>query len=77
MDHVPAGQKFEAPVVLCAHCQAGMMMNPLRTRQREWCAKCDRYICDRCALVLKVSGDCQSFERVLARIHDKAVLLGS
>jgi len=47
---------FEAPIATCSHCQAGVVMNPLRTRARAWCHTCDRYICDRCDAIRAAPG---------------------
>lgn len=44
------GEILEAPTITCSHCQAIMIVNPGRTRERGYCAKCDHYICDTCAL---------------------------
>lgn len=54
---------FEAPTYTCSHCQRVVVVNPLRTRAREWCAKCDRIICDQCSKVMAATGVCESFER--------------
>lgn len=43
---VGEGQKFEAGVLTCAHCQRQVIINPLRTRDRNYCRKCDHYVCD-------------------------------
>lgn len=42
---------LEAPTITCAHCAGVWMVNPLRTRPRNYCRKCDRYTCDACAVV--------------------------
>jgi hypothetical protein len=47
---------LEAAVLTCSHCQKGLIVQPLRTREREYCRKCDHYICDDCALVAKLNG---------------------
>jgi hypothetical protein len=63
---VPAvgkGQVYESPLIVCGHCQCAVIIEPLRTRAREWCAKCDRYICDDCGLRMHVTLECQSVER--------------
>lgn len=41
----------EAPTITCAHCAGVWMVNPNRTRPRNYCRKCDRYICDSCGIV--------------------------
>lgn len=42
---------YAAPTITCWHCKTVFMVNPLRTRPREYCRKCDRYICDGCGAV--------------------------
>ena len=69
------GSLFEAAVITCSHCQRSMYRNPLRTREREYCAGCDHYICDRCGLVKKITGQCQDIRRVFDRLQNEAVLL--
>lgn len=48
-DQVKEGQVFEADTLRCNHCGTQFIMNPLRTRPREHCFKCNQYICDGCA----------------------------
>jgi hypothetical protein len=48
---VREGVVFESATYSCSHCQTVVVMNPLRTRERAYCRKCDRYICDNCDLV--------------------------
>lgn len=50
--HGPAvgkGQLYESATVQCVHCQRIVILNPLRTRARHYCAKCDDFQCDLCA----------------------------
>lgn len=43
------GVRFlERSTITCAHCAAVYVKNPERVRAREFCRKCDRYICDHC-----------------------------
>jgi hypothetical protein len=42
------GMKFEGAVIACRHCRAHVVKNPLRTRERAFCGKCNDYICDAC-----------------------------
>lgn len=63
---VPAvgkGQVYESAVVVCAHCQYVVIIEPNRSRERAWCAKCDRYICDDCGAQMKATLECQSVDR--------------
>ena len=52
----------EAPTYTCSHCCKVVIINPLRTRAREWCAKCDRVICDECSKVMAATGQHECFE---------------
>lgn len=45
---VGKGKMLEAPTYSCVHCQRVVIMNPLRTRARVYCGKCDDYVCDPC-----------------------------
>jgi len=42
----PEGKVNERDVQFCSHCGTAVIINPLRTRPRSYCAKCDHYICD-------------------------------
>ena len=63
---VGADRKGEFATVTCCHCNTVVILNPLRTRKRGYCAKCDAYICDNpgCGL------ECRSFEKLLDFVQD-------
>lgn len=65
---------FEAPTITCSHCQKVVVLNPLRNRDRAYCAKCDHYICDDpCGVAYKVSGGaCRSFRALMEQLTDQA-----
>lgn len=47
------GKLFEADTLTCAHCKNTWVKNPLRTRERPKCHKCNyHYICDGCAVAM-------------------------
>ena len=46
--HCGEGKLFEAATLTCSHCGCSYVKNPLRTRERAYCQKCDHYICDGC-----------------------------
>ena len=52
---------FEAPTYTCSHCQAVVVMNPLRTRDRAYCTGCDRYICDSCGFARSQGAACKPY----------------
>lgn len=63
---VGAGQVFESAVAVCNHCLADVVLNPNRTREREWCYTCDRYICDACGAAKKAGAGCVPAEKKIA-----------
>jgi hypothetical protein len=64
---VGKGQLLETPTVQCVHCQRVVILNPLRTRPRHYCQKCDDYQCDTCALL-----PCKPFEQWALETINKA-----
>lgn len=42
------GKTLEAPTLTCCHCKGAVVLNPERIRKREYCQKCDDYMCDAC-----------------------------
>lgn len=42
------GHIFEVATLTCPHCKMAYVKNPFRIRAREYCKKCDHYICDFC-----------------------------
>lgn len=46
---VGEGALFEGATLTCKHCGNSYNKNPRRIRAREYCKKCDHYICDGCA----------------------------
>jgi len=69
-----AGQGlFEAPTLGCAHCGTIVILNPARQRERAYCPKCDRYMCDNCGAAYGVSRECKPFAKLLDRVQEVAV----
>lgn len=69
---VGPGELFERDTKTCSHCQAKVILNPGRVRDRAVCPSCDRYICDECDAIHRARGGaCVPFERVLERAAEK------
>lgn len=52
---VGEGKRFEMGTLTCRHCQTPQHKNPLRTRPRGQCAKCNfAYVCDVCAFKMSM-----------------------
>jgi hypothetical protein len=71
---VGAGERFEADTSRCNHCQNIVILNPGRTRARESCTKCFRYICDACAATLHMTGICTPVAQQIDVIGEALVL---
>jgi hypothetical protein len=65
---------FEAKTITCSHCNAIVVMNPERTRERTFCKGCNHYICDGCASVLAQTGLCRTVDQILDEMQEATVL---
>lgn len=52
---VGEGQVWEGSVLVCMHCNGPQIKNPMRTRERGYCRKCDGYVCDICSLNMRAA----------------------
>lgn len=68
---VGAGQVFESAITVCHSCGGDVVLNPNRSREREWCMIHDAYLCDRCALRRKVTGVCVPLKQTLYEIYHR------
>lgn len=62
---------YESATVTCSHCHAQVVLRPNRTRERVWCWKCDKYVCDKCAVLMKVHG-CKPLNKLLDELQTQA-----
>lgn len=73
--HAPAvgkGDVYESAVAVCGHCSYAVILKPNRTRERGWCSKCDRYLCDDCTEILARTLECRSMKRQLDQLFEAA-----
>jgi hypothetical protein len=68
---VGAGQVFESAITVCHACGGDIILNPNRTREREWCMEHDAYLCDGCALRRKLAGTCVPLQKKLFDIFSR------
>ena len=66
------GKMLEVPTATCSHCQAIVLLNPNRVRDRALCLKCYNYICDGCNVALVHGKDCKPWAKVVDEIHEEA-----
>lgn len=76
IDNRCAGEGYkELPTLTCSHCSVIMVVNPLRTRERGYCRKCDHYICDACNAERVVSGgECKRVVDMAEKAQEAAFL---
>lgn len=67
---VGPGQVFESAMVVCHGCGADIILNPNRSREREWCMVHDAYLCDACGLRRKQTGECKTLKQQFADAYD-------
>lgn len=54
---------FEADTYTCRHCEAVVVMNPDRKRERYKCVSCSHHICDPCAALMAAGKECYPFKK--------------
>jgi hypothetical protein len=62
-DRLSGGKLSESPTFTCSHCNAVVVMNPKRTRERAYCRGCNSYICDACGVVRALTFECRTLEQ--------------
>ncbi len=76
---VPGGSVLERDVLTCSHCERAVVLEPLRTRDRGYCQKCNHYVCDSCELIRAKTGACIPIKQTLDRMlnyAEKGIVLG-
>jgi hypothetical protein len=56
---------FEADTYTCSHCNAVVVMNPARTRERYKCKGCNHHICDSCAALRVAGSPCRTMKQIV------------
>ena len=64
---------YESAVARCNHCEAQVVLNPKRTRERGYCRRCDSYLCDACELERTRTLVCVPFEKKVEQMLKAAV----
>lgn len=66
---------IEYATLTCAHCGTVVILNPSRTRPREWCMRCDAYVCDKRVCVTECHPMKQSLDLLVATNKEQPFLL--
>lgn len=70
---IAGGQTWESSTVTCSHCHRQVILNPDRSRERGYCPKCDKYVCDGCEAIRAKTGDCLPLNALLDKLQNEAV----
>jgi len=68
---VGAGKVYESALCVCKHCGGNVILNPNRSREREYCRACDGYVCDSCGLLRKLGHPHRSLQQTIADMFEK------
>jgi hypothetical protein len=66
---VGGGKSFESAMYVCCGCGADVIMNPNRSREREWCWSCDGYMCDGCGALRKLGHPHKPLKQKMAEAY--------
>ena len=69
-ERIGKNQLYECATITCAHCNTVVILRPDRSRPRNYCRKCDKYVCDNPAC----SVDCFSFDKLLDTMQEDIFL---
>ena len=70
---VGAGTVFESAMAMCHGCGTQVILNPDRSRVREWCSKHDAYLCDACGAARKAGAACVPLAKIFDDAYEKIV----
>ena len=62
---------FEADTYTCSHCEAVVVMNPERKRERYKCKGCNHHICDACAASKAIGGGCRTYAQFIDELREQ------
>jgi hypothetical protein len=62
----------ELDTFTCSHCQAVVILNPARQRERYTCRGCDHLLCDRCGAARAAGAKCQTMKQTVDEILEAA-----
>lgn len=69
---VSSGKREEFKTQSCAHCGTVVVLNPARTRERGFCYKCFKYLCDGCA----ISFECRPIMALADTVVGRSIIDG-
>lgn len=56
---------YESATYTCGHCNAIVVIEPKRTRERGYCRHCSQRICDPCVALKALTLECKTMARTI------------
>jgi hypothetical protein len=72
-NELPPGtiKHFEADTYTCSHCEAVVVLNPDRVRERYKCKGCNHHICDECAAKHATGTPCRTYAQFIDELRER------
>ncbi len=56
---------YESATYTCSHCNAVVVIEPKRTRERGYCRKCNSRVCDACETARALTFECKTMTEIV------------
>ena len=63
---------YESATYTCSHCNAVVVIEPRRTRERGYCRKCSQRICDSCEALKAQNFECLTVKELADIVQESA-----
>jgi phage terminase large subunit GpA-like protein len=61
---------YESATYTCSHCNAIVIIEPKRTRERGFCLGCGQRICDACNLIRAQTMECRTMKQIIEELQE-------
>jgi hypothetical protein len=68
---------YESATYTCSHCNAIVIIEPKRTRERGFCRGCGQRICDACNVIRAQTMECASFIAKISEMQEHDLKVGT
>jgi hypothetical protein len=62
---------FEADTYTCRHCEAVVILNPARRRERYKCNGCSHHLCDTCGAARAAGATCRTYAQFIDQLRER------
>ena len=64
---------YESATYTCSHCNAIVVIEPKRTRERGFCRKCNSRVCDACETIRAKTFECKTMAETIEEVLEQTV----